>query len=70
MEALARVGMLVERGAVELHKPVLVHREMRRHPVEDDADAGAMGAIDEARKAVRVAEAGRRRIEAGRLVAP
>ena len=62
--------MLVERRAVELRKPVLVDREMRRHPVEDDADAGAMGAVDEAREAVRVAEAGGRRIEAGGLVAP
>ena len=62
--------MLVERGAVELHQPVLVDREMRRHPVEDDADAGAVGAVDETRKAVRIAEAGGRRIEAGGLVAP
>ena len=43
---------------------------MRRHPVEDDADAGPVRAVDEARKALRVAEAGGRRIEPGRLVAP
>ncbi len=43
---------------------------MRRHPVEDDADAGAVRAVDEAREAIGVAEARRRRVEAGRLVAP
>ena len=70
MEALARIGVLVERRAVEMRQAMLVDREMRRHPVEDDADAGAMGAVDEAREAVRIAEARRRRVEPGRLVAP
>ena len=62
--------MLVERRAVETREPVLVGREMRRHPVEDDAEPGLMGAVDEAREAVRLAEARGRREEAGRLVAP
>ena len=70
MEALARIGMLVERRAVETGEAVLVGREMRRHPVEDDADAGPVRAVDEAGEALRIAEARRRRIEAGRLVAP
>ena len=70
MEALARIGMLVKRGAVEAGQPVLVDGEMRGHPVEDDADAGAVGAVDETRETVRIAEARRRRIEAGGLVAP
>ena len=39
MEALARIGVLVEVRAVEVCQAVLVGREMRRHPVEDDADA-------------------------------
>ncbi len=39
--ALARVGMLVERGAVEAGQAVGVFGEMRRHPIDDDADAVA-----------------------------
>ncbi len=62
--------MLVERRAVEPDEPVLVDRKMRGHPIEDDADAGAVRAVDEAREAGRIAEARRRRVEAGGLVAP
>ena len=62
--------MLVERGAVEAGQAVRVGREMRRHPVEDDAEAGRVGAVDEAREARRVAEARGRRKKAGRLIAP
>ena len=70
MEALARILMLVKRGAVEPAQAVGVGREMRRHPVEDDADADLVGAVDEAGETLRLAEAGGRRIEAGGLVAP
>ena len=70
MEALARIGVLVERGAVEAGQAVRVGREVRRHPVEDHADAGAVRAVDEAGEAFRRAEAGRRRVEPGGLVAP
>ena len=70
MKALARIFVLIECRAVEAGQPVLIGREMRRNPVEDDADAGAMGRIDEAGKAGRIAEARGRRIEAGWLVAP
>jgi hypothetical protein len=62
--------MLIECRAIEPGQAVLVDREMRRHPVEDDADAGLVGAVDEAGKAFRLAETGRGRIEPGRLVAP
>ena len=61
MEALARVVVLVERGAVEVGQAVLVGREMRRHPVEDDAEAGLVGAVDEAGEAGGIAEARGRR---------
>ena len=70
MEAFARIEMLVERGAVEAREAVRVGREMRRHPVEDDADAGRMQRIDEARKALRRAVARARREQAERLIAP
>ncbi len=38
MEALARIKMLVERGAIKISEAVLVGREMRGHPVKDHAD--------------------------------
>ena len=43
VEAEARVLVLVERGAVEAGEAVRVGREMRRHPVDDDADARPRG---------------------------
>ena len=67
MEALARIGMLVERRAVETGQPVLVGREMRRHPVEDDADAGRWAPSTKRAKPCRIAEAGGRR-DRGRSV--
>ena len=39
VEALPRVGVLVQVRAVEVGQAVLVGREVRRHPVEDHADA-------------------------------
>ena len=39
MAALHRVGVLVERGAVEMREPVRVVGEMAGHPVEQHADA-------------------------------
>ena len=39
MEALARVGVLVEVGAVEVAEPVRIDGVVPRHPVEEDADA-------------------------------
>ena len=53
MEAHARVGVLVERRAVEMRQAMRVDREMRGDPVEDDAEARRVGAIDEAREARR-----------------
>ena len=41
--ALAAVGVLVEVRPVEVGEAVLVGREVRRHPVEDDPDARAGG---------------------------
>src|SRR5690606_30850150 len=70
MKTLPRILVLVERGAVEMAKAVRIGREVRRHPVEDNADAYLVAAVDEASKTFRFAEAGGRRIEAGRLVAP
>ena len=68
--ALARVLVLVERGAVEARQRPVVAREVRRHPVEDHADARAGAAVDERAEVVGRAEARGRREVAGDLVAP
>ncbi len=70
VEALARVGMLVEMGAVELAEAVGIEGEVARHPVEQDADAGLVRRVDELRKILGRAEAAGRRVERDRLVAP
>ena len=57
--APARVGVLVERGAVEAGQREGVLGEVRRHPVDDHADAGPVQRVDQVAEVVRVAEAGR-----------
>ena len=56
--------------AVEMREPVRVVREMRRHPVEDDADPGRVRGVDEVGEILRRAEAARRREQRDRLIAP
>ena len=68
--ALAGVGVLVQRGAVEAGERPLVLREVRRHPVDDDADAALVQRVDEHPEVVRRAEPGRRRVVRRHLVAP
>src|SRR5207247_2010800 len=68
MLALTRIRVLVQRGAVEPREPVRVLRKMTRHPVEDDADAGLMAAIDEQLEVLGRTEARRRREEPEYLV--
>ncbi len=70
MHAFARVGMLIQRGAVELGQPVRVIGKVRTDPIQDHADTGAMAGVDELRKAVRAAMARGGRIQAQRLIAP
>ena len=70
MEALARIGVFVKRGAVETRQALLIGREMRRDPVEDHAEARGVRAVDEAGESRRLAEAAGRRKQADRLVAP
>src|SRR5713226_2700734 len=45
MSALARVGVFVEMSAVELGKAMSVAREMRRRPIEKDAEASLVTAV-------------------------
>ena len=64
------VRVLVERRAVEARQREGVLREVRRHPVDDHADARLVQLVDEVAEAVGVAEPRRGR-EVGRdLVAP
>ena len=70
MKSLARVGMLVEVRAVEARQPVRVAGKMRRHPVEDHADAAPVQVVDEVHEVLRRAVARGRREVAGHLVAP
>ena len=58
MEAEARVRVLVERGAVEAGEAMNVAGKVRRHPVDDDADAGAVGLVDEAGEILRACRSG------------
>ena len=70
VRAAARVGVLVERGAVEAGEREVVAREVRRDPVEDHADAVLVQAVDELAQVVGRAEARRRGEVARHLVAP
>ncbi len=70
MEALARVGVFVEVACRRTGQAVRVGWEMRRHPVEDHAQPGVVGRVGEGAEILRRAEARRRRVQPGGLVAP
>src|SRR5881397_2283904 len=70
MLALARIGVLVQRRAVEAREPVLIFRKMSGHPVENHADARLMTGIDEELELFGRAVAGGRREESQDLIAP
>ncbi len=70
MRAPARVGVLVQVRPVEGGERPVVAREVGGHPVEDHADAALVEAVDEVAEVVGCAEARRRRVVAGHLVAP
>ncbi len=70
MRALARVGMFVEMGAVKIGEAVSVAGKMSRCPIEKDADASLMAAINKLHELRgRTISAGGREI-AQSLVAP
>jgi hypothetical protein len=46
VKSLSGIGMLVVVGAVEFAKFIWVIREMRGHPIENDADFCRMGRFD------------------------
>ena len=64
------VAGFIERRAVKPAETVRVAAEMPRHPVENDADPGAVALVDEMHQTLRLAEAGRGGEKARRLIAP
>src|SRR5258706_504596 len=70
MRALAGIGVFEEVGAVELGKAVSVAREVRGSPIENNADAGLMAAIDKFLKIGGRSEAAGGGVVAEGLVAP
>ena len=62
--------MFEEMGAVKLGEAVGVAREVCGSPIENDADAGLMAAVDEFLKIAGRAEAGGSGVVAESLVAP
>ena len=64
------IRILIEPRPIELCQPPAVAREVRRYPVEDDADAGLMHIIHEVHEVLRCTVAARRRVVAGHLIAP
>ena len=62
--------MLVKRSSVEPCEPVRIVRKMSGHPVEDDAQPGAMAGVDQHGEIGRAAEATGRGKQTGRLIAP
>jgi hypothetical protein len=46
MLALARVGVLIERGAIKAGEPMLILRKMAGDPIENHADPSLVKAID------------------------
>ena len=57
VEAAARVGVLIQRRAIKLGKSMRINREMRGHPVNNNADARLVRHIDEMREAFRRSKA-------------
>ena len=66
----ARIGVLVQMGAVEITQPVFVSRKMGRHPIENHSDAVLMQRIDQKHEVLRRAKATGRREIPDRLITP
>src|SRR5690606_9581554 len=70
VKAEPRVLVLVEGGAIEVDEAMGVRWKVRRHPVQDDADAGSVQPVDEPGEVVGGAETAGRGEKADRLVTP
>src|ERR1700733_6967076 len=70
MVAFTRVLVLVECRAVEACHAMGIGGEVRRHPIDDDADIGPMAGVDKTRETVRRPEPRARRVQTERLITP
>ena len=70
VESFARIGVFIQMRAVKIAQAVRIGRKVRRHPVEQHAQAGRMAALHETQQTPGIAETGRGRVQADRLVAP
>src|SRR5690349_21243249 len=70
MLALARIEMLVQRGAIKAAERPRVFWKVRRHPIHDHADAVAMQVVDEVTQVVRLTVTRGRRIVITDLITP
>ncbi len=70
MLALPRIGVFVEIRAIKFRERVGILRKMRRHPIHDHADAGAMTRIDEMAQLIRSPKAAGRRVIVRHLITP
>src|SRR5262249_42966498 len=70
MPPLLRIEVLVKRRAVELTESMRIIREMPGHPIEDNAQSGAMAGVDQHREVGGFTEAARRREHPDRLIPP
>src|SRR5439155_5368553 len=70
MLTFARVGMLVERGAVEVYQPMRILGKMRGHPIDDDGNAFLMAAVDEVHEILGRSETRSGRKIPDHLIAP
>ena len=70
VKPLARIGVLVERGAVEPREAVRVGGEVAGHPVENQTEARTMAGLDEVPELAEGAVADGRCVESDGLIAP
>ena len=68
--ALQRIGVFVQRGAVEMAEAMRIVGEMPGHPIQQHADAFAMKGIDQCGEVFGRPEPAGRRVHAGGLIAP
>src|SRR3546814_19889218 len=59
VKALARVGVFIQVRSVETGETVRIGGKVAWHPVEQDADAGQLAAVDERGESLGTTEIGR-----------
>ena len=70
MESLARVGVVVEVGAIEVGKPVCIGGKMGRNPVQNHGDAVLVQVVHQIHEILRRSVARSRGEVTGRLISP